>query len=354
MTSALVIGGAGNLGGHIIQLLLERGFKRVVSFDIVAYSGKVTVASKVGDITDAAALESAMADIDVVFHTASLIDIRPVPSLKMQHVNIDGTACVIKACKGANVRTLVYTSSFEVVGGVDQDDVRLPMNGLDESAPIPVQHCLPYAGTKAYAERLVLAADSAELRTCAIRPGYIMGANCVGLKIEMHRCMERKGYYVTAKPPAVISSVHPRNAALMHVMVAEQIVKPDVHGTAFFCRDFEDNVVSMTSASLASTPVKLVLLPWMVAYAIAVVMDRVERFLIWLYRLFGLKRVTPDSVVDAGALAMAWINMVVSDARGRKVLGYEPLVNKAECMHEAKEWCRRYWAELTTKRQSAI
>ena len=154
-TACLVIGGAGNLGGHIVQLLLERG-ARVASFDLVAYSGEGTdVASFVGSVTDRAALEAAMEGVGVVVHTASIIDLRPIPSLRMQQVNVAGTYEVVGACKVCGVHTLVYTSSLEVVSGFDEHGVHHELDGVDETAPIPPRHHLPYAATKAAAERRV-------------------------------------------------------------------------------------------------------------------------------------------------------------------------------------------------------
>ena len=70
-------------------------------------------------------------------------------------------------------------------------------------------------------------------------------AGCIGLRMEMLRAKQRHGYYVTARVPATISTVHSRNCALVHVLAAERADQPDVAGRAFFVRDFEANVVEM-------------------------------------------------------------------------------------------------------------
>ena len=99
---------------------------------------------------------------------------RPIPSKLMHEVNVGGTAAVIAACRAAGVGTLVYTSSLEVVSGMDEFGRATSLNGLDEAAPIPFKHHLPYATTKAEAERMVLAAHSPLLqRPCeALRRGH--------------------------------------------------------------------------------------------------------------------------------------------------------------------------------------
>lgn len=346
-TGCLVIGGAGNLGSHIVRLLLERG-EQVSTLDLTAYTGErqAEVTSYTGDITDPTALEGAMVGVGTVFHTASIIDIKPIPTLKMTHVNVTGTACIIAAAKAAKVSTLIYTASLEVVSGCDENGVSRKLDGIDESAPIPAQHHLPYATTKAYAERLVLAANSTDLRTCSIRPGYIMGVGCIGLRMEMIRAAQRQGYYVTARVPATISTTHGRNCALMHVMAAEQIDNPQVNGHAFFCRDFEANVVEMALEAFEPTPIKPVMLPLPLAYAIAWCLDTVERQLIWLYALFGKKRVTPEEVLDIKAVGMAYIDIIVSCERAKKVLGYQPIVSRTQAMQEAADWCKSFYANL--------
>ena len=347
-TACLVIGGAGNLGSHVVRQLLERDHT-VATFDLAEYSGanKESVQSFTGDVTDVDALKAAMTGIRVVFHCASLIDIRPVPSLKMRHVNVEGTVAVIAAAKACKVATLIYTASLEVVSGTDVNGVSRLLDGVDESCPIPARHHLPYASSKAYAERLVLSADCAELRTCSIRPGYIMGAGCIGLRVEMIKAAQRSGYYVTARVPATISTVHPQNCALMHVMAAEQISKEGVHGAAFFCRDFEDNVVAMALEAFQGTPIKPLLLPLTFAYFMAWILDRLERWLIWLYALFGATRVTSEEVIDITAVGMAYINIIVSDKRAKDVLGYKPVLDRAACMQEAARWCQSFYAKQT-------
>ena len=49
--------------------------------------------------------------------------------------------------------------------------------------------------------------------------------------------------------------------------------------------------------------------------------------------------------VDAWTLRR-FTDMVCSDERARKVLGYAPLVSREAGMQEMKEWCREYYADL--------
>ena len=344
----LVTGGAGNLGGHLVRLLLEHGAEEGVCFDTAPYEGarEDCVRSIIGDITSLTQLEVAMEGIAAVFHTVAIIDIRPVPALKMWRVNVDGTWNVIQACKAAQVGSLVYTSSLEVVSGREEDGTIRRCQGIDESAPIPIRHHLPYASTKAAAERLVLAANSKELRTAAIRSGYIMGAGCIGLKLEMLRAKQRLGYYVTAKIPATISTVHPRNCAFAHMLAAERLHLPEVGGRPFFVRDYESNVVETALECFKATPIVPRLLPLRLAYAIAWLLDLFDRLMHALCSCLGLVWHTSTEVLDITAVGMAWIDIIVSDRNAREKLGYKPLVSPEECLSEAKEWCVAFYKGL--------
>ena len=346
----LVIGGAGNLGGHLVRLLLETGAKSVASFDILPYSGlnAEKVESFTGDITDYEAVLNSLDNVDTVFHTASIIDIRPQPSLRMHAVNVDGTFNVIRACKAAmGVRTLIYTSSLEVVSGTMADGTVAKLDGVDESVPIPASHNLPYAATKAEAERLILAANSTELRTCSVRPGYIVGPGSIGMRMEMARAKQRSDRYVSARVPAKISSVHPRNAALAHLLAAEQIEHPSVNGCCFFIKDFDANVVEMALDAFSRTPIQPLMLPLQLAYSLAWMLDRCDRLVHWWAGLWGREHTTTsDEVLDIKAVNMAYIDIIVSAERSQQILGYAPLVSKDECFEEARKWCEGAYAGL--------
>jgi nucleoside-diphosphate-sugar epimerase len=80
-----------------------------------------------------------------------------------------GTRAVIEGCRRHGVSRLVYTSTPSVVyNGRD-------LAGADESLPLTTRCPSPYPLTKARAEREVLAAHSAGLRTVALRPHLIWG-----------------------------------------------------------------------------------------------------------------------------------------------------------------------------------
>jgi 2-alkyl-3-oxoalkanoate reductase len=167
--SVLVTGGGGFLGRAIVERLVARG-DRVRSFSRGAYPELVASGVEVqrGDISDADAVNRACRDCDAVFHAAG----RPGISgsyAKYHGTNVQGTENVIAACRAHRIRKLVFTSSASVVfDGTD-------MEGVSESIAYPVHFDAQYPRSKAIAEQLVLAANSPDLATVALRPHLIWG-----------------------------------------------------------------------------------------------------------------------------------------------------------------------------------
>jgi len=167
--NALVTGGGGFLGSAIVRMLHERG-------DEVSVLGRGTYPHIVphiqrmfgADIRLAPAVQRACEGMDVVFHVASLAGIWGKRS-DFWSINVDGTRNVIDACLANRVRRLVYTSSPSVVFGRDD------LCGVDESTPYPSRYLAAYPETKAAAEQMILAANSASLATVALRPHLIFG-----------------------------------------------------------------------------------------------------------------------------------------------------------------------------------
>lgn len=129
----LVTGGAGFIGSHISEYLLNEGHAvRVLDnfssgkMDNLLFSEKEPLKSKFellrGDIRDAQACEKACESIEYVLHQAAL---RSVPkSMKepesYNDVNIGGTLNLLKAAAKARVKRVVFASSSSVYGDVSR------------------------------------------------------------------------------------------------------------------------------------------------------------------------------------------------------------------------------------------
>ena len=137
-SKVLVTGGAGHIGSHIVDAVLDEGAARVIVVDNFAEgnsrnlqpalrSGRVEVLAR--DIRDYEDLEVAMKDVDFVFHTASimLLEARLRPAKAME-TNINGTFNVLQAAAKCGVRKVIFSSTGSVYG----EPLYLPM---DENHP---------------------------------------------------------------------------------------------------------------------------------------------------------------------------------------------------------------------------
>lgn len=155
MNRILVTGGAGFIGSHTVDLLLEKNFN-VIVYDNFS-TGKLTnlhlFDSRLeviqGDILDYSKLTKEMARCDAVLHLAAITSVLksiedPVQSLQ---VNVQGFLNILQAMRELNKSIrLVYASSAAVYGNVEElpccDDVSLMSYAMS-----------PYALDKANDER---------------------------------------------------------------------------------------------------------------------------------------------------------------------------------------------------------
>jgi UDP-glucose 4-epimerase len=138
----LVTGGAGFIGSHSVEQLLEANFRvRVLdNFSTGSWQNLPThslLEIQVGDIQDALAVHKAMADITHVLHLAAQVSVQasvedPFGSCS---TNIGGFVNVLQTARSCGVQRMVYASSAAVYGR----PLRLPLVETDVAQP-----CSPY------------------------------------------------------------------------------------------------------------------------------------------------------------------------------------------------------------------
>ncbi|MBI4437680.1 GDP-mannose 4,6-dehydratase [Candidatus Uhrbacteria bacterium] len=148
--TALVTGGAGFIGSHIVDALIRRHIKVFVVDDLSAGSRKNlnpnAVFYKMSVTDPAAARLVARLKPDVVFHLAAQIDVRCSVEDPPQdaRVNIMGTLNIAHASAKAGVKKFIFTSSG---GAMYPDTLRPPYSEKTPDDPIS-----PYAIGKRAAE----------------------------------------------------------------------------------------------------------------------------------------------------------------------------------------------------------
>jgi UDP-glucose 4-epimerase len=172
---ALVTGGAGFIGSHLVEALAAEG-RPVRVLDDFSTGRRDNLASVrpapevvEGDVADPAAVERAMAGVGLVFHLAALASVqRSVEDPVATHrVCAGGTLHVLDSARRAGVRRVVYAASASAYG-VPQGDVQAE----DE----PVRPLSPYAAAKLAGELYAQAfATTYGLETVCLRFFNIFG-----------------------------------------------------------------------------------------------------------------------------------------------------------------------------------
>jgi len=148
--SFLITGGAGFIGSHIAEYLLQHGAKKVRVLDNLSngFKSNIDILQQYkgfefieGDIRNIDTCQKACAGIDYVSHQAALGSVpRSIQEpVYFNEVNVGGFVNILKAAVDNNIKQFVYASSSSVYG----DELTLP------KVESKVGNCLsPYAATK--------------------------------------------------------------------------------------------------------------------------------------------------------------------------------------------------------------
>jgi dihydroflavonol-4-reductase len=170
---ALVTGATGFVGAAVARALLaERWEVRALVREGSDRSNlrALPVELAVGDLTDLASLDRAVADCAALFHVAA--DYRlgaPDPS-QLYRANVDGTRNILKAARRGGVERVVYTSSVATIG--------IPADGTpgDESTPVALEAMIGhYKRSKFLAEQAALEAAREGLSVVIVNPSTPIG-----------------------------------------------------------------------------------------------------------------------------------------------------------------------------------
>ncbi|CAK7219888.1 erg26, C-3 sterol dehydrogenase [Sporothrix curviconia] len=311
---ALVIGGCGFLGYHLVQHLgKDASFSPLHVLDVNITNNRVDdVMYTQGTITDGQAVHSTLQRFQprVVFHMAS-----PPASLpsnlhkEFDETNVKGTQTLLEASKNAHVEAFVYTSTVDVYADP-------PHNSLGEDAPLwtdvsgkPVKMS-EYCRTKAIADGLVRIANSASLPTVVLRPGHVYGERHTQGLYEILDAASGTKPLVQLKTDALMDVASADNVAAGHVLAAKALLNgvAGVAGEAFNVSD--------------GSPVPF----WHHARVIWTVAR-------------GKK------AVDNIWTLPTW---VMNIAKAQRLLGFKPVVNHDEVLAESVRW------ELKRRGQQAM
>lgn len=176
MALFLVTGGAGFIGSHLVDELLNKRGEQVRVLDnfstgkrenLEPYAGRIEIIE--GDLRSQHTVRQAMADVAYVFHQGALPSVpRSIEDpITTNEVNVSGTLNVLDAAREAGVKRVVFASSSSVYGAGKG------MPKREDMLPEPIS---PYAVTKLTGEKYCrVYTDTFGLETVALRYFNVFG-----------------------------------------------------------------------------------------------------------------------------------------------------------------------------------
>ena len=314
----LVTGGAGFIGSHLVDTLMERGAV-VRVLDDLSTGSLDNLRNAIdgiellrGDLRDVETCRRACEGIEVVFHQGALGSVprsMEDPATTFA-VNTGGTANLFTAARDAGVRRIVWASSSSVYGDSD----RLPKREGEEGRPLS-----PYALSKVMGEELME-----------------VFARCFGMEIVALRYFNVYGPRQTPEGP--YAAVVPR---FFQALLADE--PPTIHGDGEQSRDFtyvEDAVEANLRAAEASAEA------CSRAYNVAPgTRTSVNELAAEIRRLVG----GPEPV--HGPPRPGDVRHSMADAsKAREMLGFEAKTGLAEGLAAARGWYAKGLSALTGRR----
>jgi len=160
----LVTGAGGFVGGHMLGLLVNKGYENILATDIVEPRKlPENVKFKKSDLCNKKSLEKVTKNVTTIFHIADLFDFF-APFEKLYQVNVEGTINLCEAATKNRVRNMVKFSSSAIYKAGEN------INEEGEIKPID-----KYALTKLLGELEAAKFNDRDIQIMFIRPAVIYG-----------------------------------------------------------------------------------------------------------------------------------------------------------------------------------
>lgn len=220
---ALVTGANGFTGSHLVKVLANNG-DRVVG--LVRKSSNTDrlancdVELVYGDITDSAALQQAIAGVDVVFHAAAYVELGIVNEKEMERVNVAGTRTVLEVAKACSVSKIVYCSTIGIFGDTQGQTINEGFERTQQG------FSSAYDRTKYLAQEVVDSFASQGLPVVSVLPSGIFGADDPHFRPILQQFIKRR-LKLWAGGSRVTGIVHVDDLATAMILAAEKGINGD-------------------------------------------------------------------------------------------------------------------------------
>lgn len=321
---ALVTGGTGFVGSHVVRTLHEAGHQARVlhrsSSKLDALNG-VPFESAIGDILDEESLKAACSGCDWVFHVAAVADYWRADKAKMFEANVEGTRRILRAARATGVERVVFTSSAAAIGP------RADGQPADESIPfnLPPER-FPYGYSKVQAEAVVGEAVKAGQDIVIVNPVIVMGPGDLNMISGSYIVQIKHMGALVPVTPGGISVIDARDVAQMHLAAAERGRTGEryILGTANYThREWYGMIADTVGARRPFLPVPGFVLP-LAAAGIDVA-----------------RRLGIETPIDADQARLGATNIYFDPAKAWRELG-PPKIDMHQSLHDTYGWYQEH------------
>ncbi|HMC38533.1 MAG TPA: hopanoid-associated sugar epimerase [Acidimicrobiales bacterium] len=309
-TRVLITGANGFIGSAVTRLVLQQGYHVTTLIEPGTDTRNLEgleVDKVPGDLRDPAAVETAMAGCDGVFHVAALYRFWAPDARLFYEVNVDGTRNVLSAARRAGVRKVVYTGTVGTIGVEGAGEVPSTETSYPE-----LSHLFgSYKRSKYVAEHEVLRAAAEGCPVSIVMPTFPLGPGDRGPTPTGRLVVDYLNGRIPGYVDTVLNTVHVDDVARGHLLAFEKGAQGRSYILGGENLTLEKLLAELSSLTGLRRPDLKV--PRSLSLAAAWVSDHVEG---------GLLHRHPSVPLEAAR--MSTTRMAFDDSRAREELGYVP------------------------------
>ena len=323
----LVTGAAGFIGGHLVDMLVERGDEVRALLRPGGDTGHLRTLAGVeimhGDLTDAASLKCAVQGVHSVFNVAAITGPWGLEEV-YKAVNVQGLADLIHAAMDAGVQRIVHTSSITVYGH------HLP-GIVTEECPYHADNN-PYSRTKIDGEKLISKlVKEYGAPVVVVRPAWVYGPRDIASFSRFVNLVESGKGFIIGTGKNIVPVVYVRDVALGLIKAGD--AGKEAIGRAYNIADDR----RVTQAEYLNTIADALHVPHVSLKLPLSAVFLAGRTAEVLWQAMGRRKAAPPPLTTYGVTLLGG-NQQFSIDRARRELGYAPEFDVKRGVAEGVHW----------------
>ena len=317
---ALVTGGTGFIGSHLVNFLLNQG----VEVKVLArnpdkaeklFGGEVEVI--IGELENKISLIEAVKNANVVFHLASRLSDGDYSRADFYKVNVEGTKNLLSVCDFSTLKCFIHCSTVNVLGH---------LKIVPASEETPYNPSGSYEETKYQGEMIALEFARKACPVVIVRPTWVYGPGDLK-NLKLLKLIKDKRFLIVGRG---LNLHHPVYVSDVVEGLYLSSIKDTESGDIFILGGNEivttRELVQKVAQLLEVAPPTRFWIPLNLAKTVAFLTEP-------LFDVLGKK-----SPITQGRIEFFSTNKAYDISKAREVLGYEPKVNLNKGLAETISW----------------